>query len=103
MEDIPKVGRPKKYTLEVEEVVIKIILKNSTIRELSTQKIANMVSPLVKGGISARSIYRILCRRGYKPIKPTRKPGLIKENKLIRYNWCLAYKDWTLKDWKNVI
>ena len=57
MEDVLKVSRPKKYTLEVEEAVIKIILKNLTIRELSTQKIANMVFPLVKGGILARSIY----------------------------------------------
>jgi len=62
-----------------------------------------MVSPLAKGGILARSIYRILRRQGYKPVKPTRKPGLTKENKLARYNWCLAHKDWTLKDWKNVI
>ena len=62
MEDAPKVGRPKKCTLEVEEAVIKIISKNSTTRELSTQKIANIIYPLVKGGILARSIYRILRR-----------------------------------------
>jgi transposase len=73
--------------------VIKTISKNSTIWELSTQKIADMISPLVKGGISARSVHRILRRRGYKPMKPTRKPGLTKENKLARYNWCLAHKD----------
>ena len=35
MEDAPKVSRPKKCTLEVEEAVIKTILKNLTIRELS--------------------------------------------------------------------
>ena len=57
MEDAPKVSRPMKCTLEVEEAVIKTILKNLTTRELSTQKIANMISPLVKGGILARSIY----------------------------------------------
>jgi len=82
VEDAPKVGRPKKCTLEVEEAVIKTISKNSTTRELSTQKIADMVSPLAKGGISARSIHRILRRQGYKPVKPTQKPGLTKENKL---------------------
>ncbi|OCL00005.1 uncharacterized protein K441DRAFT_435756, partial [Cenococcum geophilum 1.58] len=49
IEDAPKVGRPKKCTLEVEEAVIKIILKNLTTRELSTQKIANTIAPLVKG------------------------------------------------------
>jgi len=31
MENAPKVSRPKKYTPEVEEAVIKIILKNLTI------------------------------------------------------------------------
>jgi len=71
MEDALKVGRPKKCTLEVEEAVIKIILKNLTTRELSTQKIADIISPLAKRGILACSIYQILCYRGYKPIKPT--------------------------------
>ena len=35
VEDAPKVSRPKKCTLEVEEAVIKTILKNLTTRELS--------------------------------------------------------------------
>ena len=62
MEDAPKVGRPKKCTPEVEEAVIKTISKNSTTRELSTQKIADIVSPLAKGGILARFIHQILRR-----------------------------------------
>jgi transposase len=98
VEDAPRSGRPKKATPEVEEQVIKAISKNSTTRELSTQKIADIISPLVKGGISARTVHRILRRRGYKPCKPTRKPGLTKENKIARLNWCLAHKDWTLED-----
>jgi len=36
VEDAPKVSRPKKCTLEVEEVVIETISKNLTTRELST-------------------------------------------------------------------
>ena len=36
IEDVPKVGRPKKCTPEVEEAVIKTISKNLTTRELST-------------------------------------------------------------------
>jgi transposase len=84
IKDAPRIGRPKKCTPEVEEEVIKVISKNSTTRELSTKKIAYMVSPLVKGGISARSIHRILRRCGHKPCKPTRKPGLTVENKLAR-------------------
>ena len=103
VEDAPRAGRPKKCTPEVEEEVIKIISKNSTTRQLSTQAIADTLSPLVRGGISTRSVHRILRRRGYKPSKPTRKPGLTNENKLLRLKWCLDHKDWTLEDWKNVI
>jgi transposase len=84
IEDAPRVGRPKKATPELEEKVIQTISKNSTSRELSIDTIANMLSLLVKGGISGRTILRILRRRGYKPCKPTRKPGLTKENKLAR-------------------
>jgi transposase len=93
VEDAPRSGRPKKIIPEVEEEVIKTISKNSTTRELSTQKIADMISPLVKGGISARSVHRILRRRGYKPSKPTRKPGLTQDNKTKRLKWCLEHKD----------
>ncbi len=84
VEDAPRSGRPKKCTLEIEEQVINIISQNSTTRELSTQKIANTLALLIKGGISARSIHRILRRRGYKPCKLTRKPGLTQANKLKR-------------------
>jgi transposase len=103
VEDGQRSGRPKKCTPEIEEEVIKIISQNSTTRELSTQKIANTVAPLVKGGISARTIYRILRRRGYKPCKLTRKPGLTQANKLKRLTWCLDHEYWTIDDQKKVI
>jgi transposase len=63
VEDAPRTGRPKKVTSEVEEQVIKAVSKNSTTRELSTQKIADTLSPLVRGGISAHTVHRILRRR----------------------------------------
>jgi len=69
VEDAPRSGRPKKITPALVEEVIKTISKNSTARELSTQQIANTLSSFVKGGISAQTIYRILRRRGYKPLK----------------------------------
>jgi transposase len=84
VEDAPRVGRPKKATPELEEEVIKTISKNSTTRELSTAKIAEIVAPLAKGGtISACTIHRILRRRGYKPCKPTRNQGLHKKQNLL--------------------
>ena len=93
VEDAPRTGRPKKITPEVEEQVIHLISKNSTTRELSTQRIANTLSLLVKGGISARTIHHILHYHGYKPCKPTRKPSLTNKNKITQLNWCLAHKD----------
>ena len=59
--DTPRSDRPKKCISEIEEQVIKAISKNSTTREWSTQVIANTLSPLIRGGISACSIYQILC------------------------------------------
>ncbi len=47
VEDVLRPSRPKKCMPEVEEEVIKAISKNSTIRQLSTQCIANIVSPLI--------------------------------------------------------
>jgi len=97
VEDSERIGRPKKLTEEVKEAIISTISKNST------AKIAALVSPLVKGGISDRSVHRALRRRGYKPLKPTKKPGLTEANKVARLKWCLEHQDWTLEDWKNVI
>jgi len=57
VEDAPRIGRPKKATKEVEEMVIRTISKNSTTRELSTQKFADTLSPLVRGGISPRTVH----------------------------------------------
>ena len=84
-------------------MIIDTISKNSITRELSIAKIAAIVSPFVKGGLSDRSVHRALRRRGYKPVKPTKKPGLIEANKITRLKWCLDYEHWTLDDWKKVI
>jgi transposase len=82
VKDVPRFNRPKKVTIEVEEQVIKAISKNSTTRQLSTQAITNLVSSLVYKGIFARTVYRILHRKGYKPYKPITKLGLTADNKL---------------------
>ena len=102
VEDAARIGLSRKCTPEVEKAVLDVISQNSTTRELSTQKIADRVS-LVQGGISARSIHRILRKQGYKPCKPTQKPGLNKANKLKQLEWCLDHQDWTLENWKKII
>ena len=99
IEDAPKPGPPCKATLEVEDAIIAVLSKNSTTRELSCQRIADLITP----NISARTVHRVLKRRGYRSCKPTTKPGLTAENKLARLKWCKDHADWTLEDWKNVI
>ena len=101
VEDAPKSGRPVKAIEAVEELVISTVSKNSTTCKLSCQRIADSIAPTAL--ISARTVHRILKRRGYRALKPTYKPGLTAENKLARLKWCLDHKDWTLEDWKNVI
>jgi hypothetical protein len=83
----------------VEEAIVATISKNSSTRELSCQRIADSISEVK---ISARTVHRVLKRRGYRPCKPT-KPGLTAENKIKRLEWCKEHEDWTPEDWKNLI
>jgi transposase len=66
---------------------------------------ADLASALSQLGIeiSATIIWRMLKKVGFCKTKPTRKPGLTKKMREEQYKWCLAHKDWTLEDWKNVI
>ena len=80
VEDAPKSGAPIKATPEVEDAIIAALSKNSTTRGLSCQRLADLIAPK----ISARTVHRVLKRRGYRPYKPTTKPGLTAENKLTR-------------------
>jgi len=53
--------------------------------------------------ILATIIWRILRKNGYRKTKLMRKPGLTKVMRAKRLQWCLAYQDWILEDWKRVI
>ena len=54
-------------------------------------------------GISTSSTLRVLHEYGFNSVKKTTKPGLNEAQKAARLIWCIAHKDWTLEDWKNVI
>ena len=101
IKDAPQSGRPVKATPEVEELIIRLISKNSSTREYSYKRITDSLAPSTI--ISASTVYRTLKRRSYRACKPTTKPSLTAENKLARLQFCLDHKDWTLEDWKNVI
>jgi transposase len=103
VEDAPRSGRPIKATKEVEDIVVSLVSKNSSTRAWSAQRIASTITAQTPNGISARTVHRILRRKGYKPLKYTRKPGLTDAAKAVRLKWCLEHQDWTLEDWKNVI
>ena len=105
VEDAPRSGRPPKVTEDIKKQVVEVVTKNSTTRQMTTQTIADKINELATTSvtISARTIWNILHSLGYSPYKPTYKPGLTLEAKEVRLKWCEEHKDWTLKDWKNVI
>lgn len=53
--------------------------------------------------ISPSTVYRVLKKNKYGVYKRTVKPGLTKEARKARYDWCYERKDWTLEQWKRVI
>jgi len=93
-----KTGRPSKQA-QFEEEVIKKVRSNRYGRELSCAQISYELD----SRISPITVWRILRKAGFKKTKPTRKPGLTAKMRKERLEWCLAHKDWTLKDWKRVI
>jgi transposase len=103
VEDAPRSGRPKCSDVVIQHI-LDTMLKNSTTRGYSCQKIASIVSAI--SGIalvSASTVYRVLIFKGYSSYKKTVKPGLNKDNKKVRFDWCKKHEHWTLEDWKNVI
>ncbi len=55
------------------------------------------------GTMSEMTVWRILKNARFSKTKPTRKPGLSEWMRTQRLAFALQYKDWTLKDWKDVI
>ena len=97
IEDGVITGRPKEISRETETALLENVTKDRSGREKSSEVLA------YEHGISASSVQRILKRRGFHAVKPTRKPGLNKAQRRSRLEFCLRHKDWTLEDWKKVI
>ncbi|KAK2471147.1 hypothetical protein H9L39_17378 [Fusarium oxysporum f. sp. albedinis] len=102
LQDAPRSGRPKKHTDEATKEVIAQVGRDRFRREKTCADIAGDLSS-AGYDLSAMSVWRILKGNGYRKTKPTRKPGLMKKMLKERLEWCLAHRDWTLEDWKNVI
>jgi hypothetical protein len=100
--DKPRSGRPSKQTEANRALVISKVTVDRYGREKTLADIAGDLSNLGIS-ISASTIRKILKNAGFRKTKPTRKPGLTKRMKKERLEWCLAHKDWSLEDWKNVI
>ena len=60
------------------DLIIEIIIKNSTTRQYSTNRIATEVSDSLKTlkAVSSRTVYQVLKDAGYSSCKQTVKPGL---------------------------
>ena len=97
LEDKSRVGRTKKITPDIEQRVVNAVTCDRYGREKSSRKIAREI------GISTASIRIILKKHGFRKTKPTRKPGLTAAMKNERYRFAMAYRHWTLEDWKAVI
>jgi hypothetical protein len=106
VDDAPRSGRPQ-IADKVKKRIIEVVCKNSTTRGWSCARIAQEVGKTPgfteKETPSPSTVYRHLRAEGYMVCKRTIKPGLNKDQKKARLDWCLAHKDWTLEDWKNVI
>jgi hypothetical protein len=96
--DAPRSGRPSKQE-DHEDAVLEKVRKDRYGREMTCAYILAELGDV----ISPMTVWRILRAAGMKKTKPTRKPGLTEKMKRERFQFCLLYQDWTLKDWKRVI
>jgi hypothetical protein len=94
LEDAPRTSCPRKQDA-IRELAIEKVRRDRYGREKTCADIT--------GDLSLYNVWRVLKAAGYHKTKPTRKPGLTKKMRQERLDWCLAHKDWTLEDWKNVI
>ncbi|KAI1678360.1 Tc1 [Pyrenophora tritici-repentis] len=101
LEEAPRTGRPRKQEA-IQEAAIERVRRDRYGREKSCADIAGDLS-LHGHNVSSTTVWRVLKAAGYNKTKPTRKPGLTKKMRQERLNWCLAHKDWTLENWKDVI
>ena len=99
VEDGTRSGRPLKNTEDLKEAILSRVRTDRYGREKSCAYIASELG----GIVSPTIVWQVLRSAGYRKTKPTRKPGLTKRMRDERLAWCLAYKDWTLEDWKRVI
>ena len=95
--DAPRPGRKRIVTREFEHRILKKVTYNRYGREKSCEYIA------AEYGCSAKTVWRVLRRHGYRKTKPIKKPCLTKAMKEARLQFALRYKDWTIEDWKKVI
>ena len=77
--DAPRSGRPPKVTEAIENSIVSAISKNSTTRSLTSQALG------LQFGVSAKTVQRVLKRKGYRKVKPTIKLGLTTAMMEARY------------------
>jgi hypothetical protein len=107
VDGLPRSGRPRVSTY-ITTAILTVLTRNSTTRGYSCLTIAREVSfhLLRKQFVSASTVWRTLTAEGYGSYKRTVKPGLNKENKEKRLEWCIAHSlenRWDLEKWKTVI
>ena len=85
VDDASRLGRPSKQTKDVKNAILEKVRRNRYGREKTCDYIAAEV-----GGVSAKTVWRILRASGLRKTKPMRKPGLTEQIKLKRLKF---YRD----------
>ncbi|KAI0542709.1 hypothetical protein GGR58DRAFT_496814 [Xylaria digitata] len=78
----PRKGRPAKLTQAKKNQIVAVSESDKASRKLSTQKLADKINKENPDDppISRRSVLRILTAKGFKNVKYTTKPGLLKQS-----------------------
>jgi len=95
VEDAPRSDRGDKVSQVVVDLILSIVIKNSTTCTWSTACICQAVKDtpgFEKTKLCPRSVYNALAANGYGKWKQTVKPGLTLDQKMQRLQWCLAHE-----------
>jgi len=92
----PRSGRPHKYTERFKRSVIR------EVRQIPKISYAGIRAAL-QSEISDTTIRVILDEVGITHWRAKKRPFLTQEVAKKRYDWCIARKDWTINDFRNII
>lgn len=98
--DLPKTGRPQKVDDRTKRRLARMIVKGEA---RTATELAQTAATREIAHIGARTARRMLHEQGLKAMHMIRKPLLTREHKRKRLEFARAHRDWTVKEWKQII